>query len=200
MSLPSPTTAEELLQDAARRNPGPWVAHSQHVAQAARRIAGHHPRLDPERAYILGLLHDLGRATGPNRDRHILDGYEVLCALGHETAARIALTHSFALPGLDTLQGEWDGTPEEWRRLDALVAAAEQTEEDRLIQLCDLLALPEGFCTVQERMIDVALRYGVGGRTPDKWRAQLVLKADFDRACGVNIYQLLPGLCDRLLA
>ena len=74
------------------------------------------------------------------------------------------------------------------------------TEEDRLLQLCDTLALADGFCTVQERVVDVALRYSVNEQTPDKWRAYLALKAHFDAACGVNIYRLLPGLTERLLA
>lgn len=200
MSLPSRTLAEHLLHEAGQLNPGPWVAHSQQVALAAHHIARRHPELDPERAYVLGLLHDIGRRTGPNRDRHILDGHDYLTGLGYTGAARIALTHSFVLPGLDTLQGEWDGTPEELSRLETQLSGAHQTDEDRLLQLCDLLALPEGFCTVQERMVDVALRYGVNARTADKWRAQLGLKAHFDQACGVNVYQLLPGLCDRLLA
>ncbi|ACO45528.1 HD domain-containing protein [Deinococcus deserti] len=200
MSLPSRALAEHLLHEAGKLNPGPWVAHSQQVALAAHHIARRHAELDPERAYVLGLLHDIGRRTGPNRDRHILDGHDYLTGLGYTSAARIALTHSFVLPGLDTLQGEWDGTPEELGRLESLLSRAQQTNEDRLIQLCDLLALPEGFCTVQERMVDVALRYGVNARTADKWRAQLNLKAYFDRACGVNVYQLLPGLCERLLA
>ncbi|GGK12139.1 metal-dependent phosphohydrolase [Deinococcus malanensis] len=200
MSLPPCSVAEHLLLEAGLLNPGPWVAHSRQVALAARHIAQRHPELDPERAYVLGLLHDIGRRTGPNRDRHILDGYDYLTGLGFTDAARIALTHSFVLPGLDTLQGEWDGTPEELRRLEILVGQAHQTEEDRLLQLCDLLALADGFCTVHERMVDVALRYSVNARTADKWRAQLSLKAHFDQACRVNVYRLLPGLCERLLA
>ncbi|WP_293909788.1 hypothetical protein [Deinococcus sp.] len=62
-----------------------------------------------------------------------------------------------------------------------------------------MLALAEGFCTAQERIVDVALRYSVNELTTAKWRAQFALKAHFDAACGVNIYQLLPGLCERLL-
>lgn len=198
--FPDPATAERLLLEAGALNPGPWVAHSRHVALAARLIAERHPTLDPERAHTLGLLHDLGRRTGPNRDRHILDGHDFLLGLGSPDAARIALTHSFVLPGLDTLQGEWDGTPQEWTRLGELLTAARQTDEDRLMQLCDTLALADGFCTVQERLVDAALRYSVNARTPDKWRAKLALKAEFDRACGVNVYRLLPGLVERLLA
>ncbi|GAA5503142.1 hypothetical protein Dxin01_02891 [Deinococcus xinjiangensis] len=200
MTLPDPATAEALLREAEKLNAGPWVQHSRNVALAARFIAERHPDLDPERAHTLGLLHDIGRRTGPNKDRHILDGYEYLLGLGYPDAARIALTHSFVIPDLDTLQGDWDGTPAEWERLVQALAQAEFTEGDRLLQLGDMLALADGFCTVQERVVDVALRYSVNEKTPDKWRAQLALKGHFDQVCGVNIYQLLPELCERLLA
>lgn len=198
--LPDPVTAERLLLEAETLNPGGWVAHSRFVAEAARLIAAAHPTLDTTRSHTLGLLHDLGRRTGPNKDRHILDGYDHLQALGYTDAARIALTHSFVLPDLEAREGVWDGTPGEWERLRGLIGGLTFTEEDRLLQLCDTLALADGFCTLQERLVDVALRYGVNARTPEKWRAKLALKADFDRACGVNIYRLLPGLCERLLA
>lgn len=197
--MPTLEEAERLLQAAEQRNPGGWVAHSRFVAQAARLIAERHPALDPQRAFILGLLHDIGRRTGPNQDRHILDGHDFLLALGYPDAARIALTHSFVIADLATLQGQWDGTPQEWTRLGDLLAAAEMTEEDRLLQLCDTLALADGFCSVPERIMDVALRYGVNAHTPGKWRAKLQLKADFDAACGRNIYGLLPGLAERLI-
>ena len=200
MPFPTPEAAEALLLEAATCNAGAWVAHSRNVALAAQRIAEHHPDLDPARAHTLGLLHDIGRRTGPNKDRHILDGYEQLLALGYADAARVALTHSFVIPSLDTLQGEWDGTPAEWERMRVALDEAQQTEEDSLLQLCDALALADGFCTVQERVVDVALRYSVNETTPEKWRALLNLKSHFDEACGVNVYRLLPGLCERLLA
>ncbi|WP_226342625.1 HD domain-containing protein [Deinococcus sp. AJ005] len=200
MSLPDIKTAEQLLLDAAALNPGAWVKHSRHVALAARNIAEVHPNLDPTRAYTLGLLHDIGRRTGPNRDRHLLDGYDFLTGLGYADAARIAVTHSFVIPSMDTLQGDWDGTPREWQRLSEVMLGAQQTGEDRLIQLCDMLGLASGFCTIEERLVDIALRYTFNARTPDKWRAKLQLKANFDHECGVNIYRLLPGLAERLLA
>ncbi|WP_240741034.1 HD domain-containing protein [Deinococcus sp. Arct2-2] len=199
-ALPSREVAEQLLLDAEALNPGGWVPHSRYVALAARSIAEHHPTLDPQRMHTLGLLHDIGRRTGPNKDRHILDGYDFLTTLGYEDAARIALTHSFVIPDVATLQGAWDGTPDELTRLGNLLAAVTLSEEDRLLQLCDMLALPDGFCTIQERILDVALRYTVNGRTPEKWRAKLALKAHFDQVCGVNIYRLLPGFVERLLA
>ncbi|WP_293909790.1 HD domain-containing protein [Deinococcus sp.] len=115
--LPDRAAAQILLAEAEAVNPGAWVAHSVGVARAAELIAQKHLALDPERAYVLGLLHDIGRRGGPNRDRHILDGYEYLTGLGYADAARIALTHSFVIPELSTLQGDWDGTLEEHARL-----------------------------------------------------------------------------------
>ncbi|AZI41587.1 HD domain-containing protein [Deinococcus psychrotolerans] len=196
--FPTPAQAEQLLREAEALNPGSWAAHSRFVAQAARAIAEHHPDLDPVRAYVLGLLHDIGRQTGPNKDRHILDGHDFLLSLGFPDAARIALTHSFPVADLATLQGEWDGTAQEWVWLGELLATVQITEEDRLLQLCDALALADGFCTVQERLVDVALRYGFNAVTPHKWRSTLKLKADFDAKCGRNVYSLLPGLVERL--
>ena len=198
-ALPTRQQAEALLLDAETQNPGLWVPHSRFVAQAARLIAEQHPGLDPERAYILGLLHDLGRRTGPNKDRHILDGYDLLMALGHHAAARIALTHSFPQQRIGELLGAWDGTPQELARLETLLTAARYTEEDRLIQLCDMLALPQGFCILEQRLVDVARRYGLHPQTLPKWEASFALKAHFDEATGGNIYRLLPGFVEQML-
>lgn len=198
-AFPDLATAERLLLDAERQNPGGWVPHSRNVAVAARAIAEKHPDLDPERAYILGLLHDIGRRGGPNKDRHILDGHDALSELGYPDAARIALTHSFPQQRPDELIAAWDGTPEEFGRMVSLMLAATYTEEDRLIQLCDLLALPEGCCIMEKRMLDIALRYGLPSQLLGKWRAQLALKAHFDEAIGQNLYYLLPGIVETTL-
>lgn len=197
--FPSLSAAETLLLDAERRNPGGWVPHSRNVAVAARAIAEKHPDLDPERAYILGLLHDIGRQTGPNKDRHILDGHDALSELGYPDAARIALTHSFPQQRPDELIGAWDGTPEEFERMTSLLLAAQYTEEDRLIQLCDMLALPEGCCIMEKRMVDVALRYGSSPQMIQKWKAKIAIKRHFDEAIGQNLYYLLPGIVETTL-
>ncbi|ADV65944.1 HD domain-containing protein [Deinococcus maricopensis] len=197
--LPDRMTALRLLHEAEALNPGPWVPHSLNVARAAEAIAAHHPRLDAERAFVLGALHDLGRRTGPNRDRHILDGYDALRALGFEDAARIALTHSFPLQELGELQGEWDGTAQEHARLGALLADVTYTLEDRLVQVCDMLALPDGCCILEKRFVDVTLRYGFGPATARKWRALLDLKRTFDAQVGGSVYALLPGIVETTL-
>lgn len=62
--LPTIAEAHELLRHAGETNPGPWLDHSKVAAHAAHRIAVRYPGLEPDRAYVLGLLHDLGRGWG----------------------------------------------------------------------------------------------------------------------------------------
>src|SRR5512139_2554397 len=102
-SVPTLQQAEALLSEAHDRNPGPWTMHSRHVALAARLIAERHPLLDPDVAEVVGLLHDIGRREGVTGMRHVLDGYNHLAALGFEDAARICLTHSFAVKRLEAI-------------------------------------------------------------------------------------------------
>lgn len=56
--------AERELKIAAAMNHGPWEDHSRNVARAAQRIAARCPEMNSEKAYVCGLLHDIGRRTG----------------------------------------------------------------------------------------------------------------------------------------
>jgi hypothetical protein len=195
LALPSLREAEALLAQAAHLNPGRgWVAHSRVVADAAGRIAAAHPALDESTARVLGLLHDIGRRAGDTHNRHILDGYTYLMGLGYPAAARICLTHSFPVPDITVCDGTWDTTPAEYAFLRQAVAAATYDEYDRLIQLCDALSLPDGFCLLEKRLVDVALRHGVSDQTPTRWRALFDLRDRFSAAVGGSIYGLLPGV------
>src|SRR5512136_696498 len=154
--VPTLPQAEALLREADARNPGPWVMHSRHVALAARLIAGRHPLLDPSVAEVVGLLHDIGRREGVAGMRHALDGYNFLADLGFEDAARICLTHSFAVKRLEAIFGAWDCTPDELRFIEDTLVRIEFDDTDRLILLCDSLAMAEGFVLMEKRMMDVA--------------------------------------------
>ena len=161
MRIPDRHEAELWLQEAGVLNPGPWVAHSRYVAEAAHNIAARLPSLEPDAAYVLGLLHDIGRRAGVTGMRHVLDGYTFLAAAGCEDAAGISLTHSFQNRDGREIFGEWDCTPEELTFIDDYLAQVEYDDYDRLIQLCDALANASGFCLMEKRMLDVGLRYGI---------------------------------------
>jgi hypothetical protein len=105
-----------LLADGGRRNPGPWVKHSAVVAETARAKVERHPGLDPETAYILGLLRDIGRSAGGPRVpdvRHLLDGYDLMLARSFDDSARICLTHSFPIKQADAFASRWVCPPEQ---------------------------------------------------------------------------------------
>lgn len=197
MRIPDRATAEALLDEAGVHNPGPWVVHSQRVAEAAEAIAACLPGLAPDVAYILGLLHDMGRRAGVTGMRHVLDGYRFLADRGYEDAARINMTHSFAVKDLRAIFGEWDCTSDELNFIEAYLARVEYDDYDRLIQLCDSLAMAEGFVLMEKRMLDVALRYGgISDYTLEKWRATFSIKHDFEHRMGRSVYGLLPGVVE----
>lgn len=199
MKIPTKQQAETFLAEAERLNPGPWVPHSQYVAQAASVIAEHHPTLNPEQAYILGLLHDIGRREGVTKMRHALDGYTFLHEKGFDDAARIAITHSFPLLnngiyGLATSAGQWDCTDAEMAFIENYLRTTPINDYDRLIQLCDALALSTGCTLVEKRLLDVALRHGFNEYTRPRWRAYLTLKDQFSEQIGQSIYNILPNV------
>lgn len=70
------------------------------------------------------------------------------------------------------------------------------TDYDRLLQLCDCLALPSGLCLSEKRMVDVALRHGVNDDTVPKWQAYLGLQERFEASPGCSIYEVLPGIVE----
>jgi hypothetical protein len=194
--IPSYTEAVSILAEAEQRNPGPWVQHSLVVAQAARYLAEHLPDLDPTTAYILGICHDLGRRAGVTDMRHVLDGYTYLIGLGFDGAAQICLTHSFPFKNIYAGAGHWDCSAEELSFLEETLEKAEYSRYDRLIQLCDALALPTGFCLIEKRLIDVALRHGTNPHTIQKWKAFFEIQKEFEQVIGQSIYSFLPGVID----
>ena len=87
--------AQAILEKGVAKNPGPWREHSIAVAEAAEKIAraGNEKAgtvlMNPDRAYICGLLHDIGRQEGHTYIAHVYDGYHFLKSLGFDFAAKI---------------------------------------------------------------------------------------------------------------
>lgn len=192
-------TREQALGElaiAVKRNPGPWEQHSLSVAENARLIASRTKHLDSERAWVLGLMHDIGRREGITGMAHLLDGYDHMMKLGHPEIARVCMTHSFPVKGIDTFFGKVDVSEERVGLLEAYLNNIEYDDYDRLIQLCDAISLPQGACIMEKRLMDVALRYGFPEGTLEKWRAFLGLKTYFDRLCGECIYDFLPNVLE----
>lgn len=189
--IPTRQQAEAVLVEALPHNPGPWERHSRLVAHCARRIATACPdgELDPETAWVLGLLHDIGRRFGKGHLRHVYDGWQYMLSLGWAENAQICLTHSFNRQTLEDYVGNNDLTAAEYAALEQALARAEYTDYDRLIQLCDCLAGGEGILDMEERMADVRRRYG--SYPQEKWDQNLALKAAFERRAGRDLYDIV---------
>ncbi len=193
MKIPTRAQAEAFLVEAERMNPTPWAMHARYVALAAENIARATKTLDPDTAYILGLAHDIGRREGWTDAKHLIDGYRFFAARGFDDAARVCLTHSFPDQNIESYFGTWDITADEKAFIAQFIADTEYDEYDRLIQLCDALALPSGFCLLEKRLVDVALRYPLVPTMLENWRARMNLLAHFEALVGGSIYLHLPG-------
>ncbi len=174
---PSLPMAEFLLRSAAQCNPGPWEQHSRYTAEYAERIAGRRPDMDAKRAYVYGLLHDIGRKFGVSGLAHVYDGYHYLLELGYANAARIALTHSFNLKDIHDYIGKFDIPESAQEEIRMLLEELEYDDYDYLIQLCDAVAKADGIVSLEERMNDVKSRYGYYPQK--KWDRNLWLKEYF---------------------
>lgn len=185
-------TAEKELERAGRMNPGKWVDHSRFVAQACERIAGLCSGMSADEAYCFGLLHDIGRYAGVSSEKHLIDGYRFCMERGWEKAAQICISHAFMIQDIRTSIGTFDVSEEEYRFMDDFIRNAVYDDYDRLVQLCDSLALSDGFCILEKRFVDVALRYATVPVMAKRWKKILEIREMFEKKTGVSVYQVLP--------
>ena len=181
--------AEELLSEAGRMNEGAWTEHSVNVACLAERIACK-AGMDSEKAYILGLLHDIGRRNGNMQARHAIEGYQFLTDIGFDEGARICLTHTFQYKDIEAIYDIWDCNDEEKHFIAEYLENITYDDYDKLIQLCDALSLTNGYCYAEKKMVNSVLKFGFKDTTISKWKAILELKEYFDKKMNGDVYSL----------
>jgi len=196
-SMPTTEEAIDLLKEAEIRNPGPWINHSYFVAQAAKLIAQNIKGLDADVAYILGLLHDIGRREGIHGMKHSFDGYSFAINKGYDLVARICLTHvAFKHNDRSVIVGKWDGTESEYQLVLDYVNSIVENDYDRLIKLCDYISLPSGFCLLEKRIVDITMRSGFNELTLPRWKSTFEIKEYFEEKIGKSIYEILPNVVE----
>ena len=190
--FPTREEAEKELELAGELNPGPWVKHSLNVGIAAKNIAHLVPALDENKAYIVGILHDIGRRVGiVNIPRHVYEGYLYCMEKGWEEAARVCMTHSYVL-----MQEAFDYEPSQKEQIEIkkYIMGCTADDYDRLIQLCDSLATDYGFVILEKRFVDVTRRYGIMGSYVAGWNKTFEIKENFEKIMGCSIYDVLPDI------
>jgi len=182
-------TAEKILAEAKTLNNGAWIDHSYNVACLAEKIA-YKADMDSEKAYVLGLLHDIGRRNGKMEARHALEGFQFLKNIGFEEGARICLTHTFQYKDINGIYDNWDCTCEEKQFIADYLNEIIYDDYDKLIQLCDALSLANGYCYAEKKMVSNVIKFGFKDTTINKWKAIIELKEYFDNKINGNIYTL----------
>ena len=188
--IPSRAEAERLLEEGLSRNPGKWGDHCRNAARSAEAI-GTAAGLDPERCYVSGLLHDIGRQFGNVQLGHVYYGWKYMNELGYPAIARVCLTHSFALQEKRGYGGAFDLSDEEIEEMFEALSAIEYDDYDRLIQLCDNISGASGIMRMEDRLADIMSRYPA--YPEDKKGLTMNLIGYFEKKTGRDIYDLCCG-------
>jgi len=197
--VPTLEEAKLLLEEAEKINPGPWIGHCKYVAESAKLIADNCKDLNSEVAYVLGLLHDIGKTTpsGKTTIGHIMEGYNYSMERGYKLLAKICVTHSCPSKNIsDIFEVKESYTGDGYKFVENFLNTVEYDDYDKLIQLCDALGLHNGFTLIEKRLVDVALRHGISEQMGPKWKAFMELKHYFDEKIGKSIYSILPGVIE----
>lgn len=96
---------------------------------------------------------------------------------------------------INTSIGTFDVSGEDYLFMKNFVENAVYDDYDRLVQLCDALAMPTGFCLWKTvcRCDNPVWSASVYGGPVEKI---LQLKTFFEKKAGCSIYELLPGVVE----
>ncbi|MBS4773768.1 MAG: HD domain-containing protein [Proteobacteria bacterium] len=199
--------AEKMLQAVRER----WVSigrardtlfmydnHIYGAARVAEGIAAKSGYMNPERAYISALLHDVAKideSPESNLGRfHGIMGYELLKDKDTD-AARAALLHE--MPWNKVIKEKFLGNDDDYKFALDFAAKHPLRDEDLLIQLADAMANKNGIVTLEQRLADFMSRSGYEGQfrkniqmPTSAIQSYLDIKQYFDKKLGMNIYDL----------
>lgn len=191
--------ANEIFNERRSISNGKWCNHSLYTAKAAYAIAKK-LHLDCEKAYTMGLLHDIGRSLTDGQFRHITMGYQYMMELGYTDIARICLTHSFPLQDIYTYVGKMDVSKEEQEKFQILLKQCQYDIYDRLIQLCDSISTDKGYVLPEQKFVANAFKYGMKNNTFEKWKMVLEIYELFGERIGMDVFQFLCTAKDQELS
>ena len=110
---------------------------------------------------------------------------------GWVEAARVCMTHSYL-----RMQDEFSYEPdnEQEKAIKAYIMNCQADDYDKLIQLCDSLAVDYGFVILEKRFVDVTRRYGIMEGYIKGWEVAFLIKEYFEKEMGCSIYDVLPDV------
>ncbi len=169
-----------------------YIFHTTGVAEAAYKIA-QKCNLDPQKAYILGLLHDYGKIQNEKHTgkAHFIVGYDKMNKEGFSDVANVCLSHSF--PSKDFSFSDYTSyNINDLKKAKKILSEREYDDYDRLIQLCDMFFEGMNRVSYQERIDGICKRYNITKeQTKDLDYGAQINKEYFDNLCCCDIYDIL---------
>lgn len=128
--------------------------HIYNVARIAEAIAEQtNGAIDPETAYTIGLLHDIGRIKDETVTKvpHSIEGFNYMQKIGYPELAPICITHNFI--DKDIKAGDYPTySPELFAWTKEYLSHVEYSDYDRLIQLADLFSRGKEILSIRQRL------------------------------------------------
>lgn len=151
--------ASGYLQERIHNGSNPRIiyehgAHVFNVAKIAEAIAKKsHGIIDVNKAYILGLLHDVGRVKDETVTKipHSIEGFKYLRDMGYEEIAPVCVTHNFI--NKDIKREDYPTYSDDlFDKTKNFLKSFEYNDYDRLIQLSDLFSRGKEIMSIQQRL------------------------------------------------
>lgn len=166
------------------------------VAGIAESIAEITPELKPEKAYVMGLLHDCGRIKDERAENvfHGLVGYNYMQEKGYPELARISISHCFYQKDFDI--NNYPQSKQDLLTCQEILKTVNYNDYDKLLQLADMINDMGKTCTLEHRLESISQRYNAPFQKLSKELDALNnIKAYFDNKCNCDIYKEL-GVCN----
>jgi putative nucleotidyltransferase with HDIG domain len=206
MNLPDKKTIDEWMREAREASLGHgitdgWIAHSHNAAEAARHIA-RAAGMDEELAWTAAALHDIGRIHPNGADAPLSHGYygfKILEERGYPELARYCLTHCKSIEE-EFNPAKWKLPPDETEFVENFLGSARYDDYDLLVLLADAVAHKDGYLFLEQRVMDSVFRYNDAGFAAKLFAGSYKIKRRFDRKCGRDVYETIPGFIEQALA
>ncbi len=178
------------------RNLDTWYMYYNHilgVAELAKKIAQKSDDLNPQKAYLMGLLHDIGKLKEQHLQRHHgVIGYEILKDID-EDIARVCLTHMFYYNKKPKFDKTFFNNQDDYDFVCEYLEKSSINEYDKLIQCADGFADKRGLVTLEQRAEDFEKRHNM--KVPSKALEGVIsLKSYFEGKINQDIYSLFDEI------
>ena len=193
--------AYSFLEDAPRKNKDLWIKHSINVAIVAERLA-EQLKLDSKKAYVLGLIHDIGRRKKEHVGlRHIIEGYNFLEEQGYKEEARVCLTHTFYSRSLVKPNLTKENTNLTRNEIEFISDNKNKNGfniYDKILQIADNMGSATGINTVERRRTESMLRYGITDVSEKNLREIFKVQNEIEEKLGFSLYKIFPEVADNI--